>query len=577
MLKDNDALDVLTVRSLDDGETWESTVHNLTAGDGALMHTAPVVATSNDAAYPAVWVAYDYEYQHPVRGDERDLRFAYSSDGGQNWNKHRVLSSDAGVDEWLADLAGARGAANRWVNVAYNYDPRLANGYLRNVMWQYTSGGLPLYWSPQRITNDVDAAAPQPDRPLVLLSPGAADTGSGVVYGGAGRLNLYFSAPWLTASLSASGVTRTEQVAATPMPTTSLADNATASAPTAEAVGAAQYAIWRRVAGPAGATAITAMAPGAQDVQYAAAVVGLDSRANAGRVFQSADSGETWEPLAALEDCWSATSVLRMPSGALLAGGLTWDDAKVAGIVYRSQDNGATWKPALVFPGGAVYRLIWAGGAAVWAVTGWEGQLYKSLDDGRTWTLAGALGARTTVHALARTPGDLLVLGVEGPAAGRIVRSADGGMTWQEGQGLDGVSAVYALHAAGGQLYAGVRAGERGGVCTADSQAAAWSCTFNLPGAGVRSVRAFAGTKSGDLFAAGESAVGRLTADVFVKRLTAGWQLFGGEIDDASAVYTLAVDGGNLYAGAGISGGIYKVTLPADAAVTSHYLPLITK
>jgi hypothetical protein len=90
-------------------------------------------------------------------------------------------------------------------------------------------------------------------------------------------------------------------------------------------------------------------------------------------------------------------------------------------------------------------------------------------------------------------------------------------------------------------------------------------------------VRAFAGTKSGDLFAAGESAVGRLTADVFVKRLTAGWQLFGGEIDDASAVYTLAVDGGNLYAGAGISGGIYKVTLPADAAVTSHYLPLITK
>ena len=143
LLADDDEMDVLTVRSLDSGDTWENTVHDLTAGDGALQHTAPVIAVSNDASVPGVWVVYDYEFQDPVWGSERDLRFAYSRDGGATWTLDRRLSSDRGVDEWIPDMAGARGAPNRWVNLAFNYDPHLANAYQRNVIWRYTSGGLP--------------------------------------------------------------------------------------------------------------------------------------------------------------------------------------------------------------------------------------------------------------------------------------------------------------------------------------------------------------------------------------------------------------------------------------------------
>ena len=212
MLTDNDENDVLAVRSLDGGQVWDMYVHDLTGGDGALQHTAPIVAVSADATAPGVWVVYGYEYQHPVAGPERDLRFAYSSDGGLTWSRDRRLSSDVGVEEWLADTAGIRTLGNRWVNLAFSYDPWNSTGHQRNIIWRWASGGLPIYWAPQRIVNDFNGAAPYADPPVVVYSPGSSASGSGVVYGGANRTNVYFSAPWLAGTSAASyPITTAEQ------------------------------------------------------------------------------------------------------------------------------------------------------------------------------------------------------------------------------------------------------------------------------------------------------------------------------------------------------------------------------
>jgi hypothetical protein len=195
-MRDNDANDIGVFQSSDSGANW-SLFKQLTLGIGSQMHTAPDVAVSTDPSFPAVWVAYDFRFQDPVWGPSSDLRFAYSPDAGATWHTHNALSLDVGVDEWMADLEGYRASPNRWVNIAYNSDPYSSTGYPRQIIWRYTSGGLPTYWHTRRIVNDHNGVAPYAIGPLVLYSPGAAGSGSGVVYGGEGKQFIYFSAPWL--------------------------------------------------------------------------------------------------------------------------------------------------------------------------------------------------------------------------------------------------------------------------------------------------------------------------------------------------------------------------------------------
>ena len=205
--------------------------------------------------------------------------------------------------------------------------------------------------------------------------------------------------------------------------------------------------------------AVTDLATAPDGALYAAAVTSAGAGQNAGRIFRSMDGGQTWQPLGALADCWSATSVLRTGKGTLLAGGLTRSGSAVAGVVYRSTNGGQTWTKPLSFAGGAVYRLVDTGDGTLWAATGWRGQLFKSTDDGQTWTPVAELGAGTTVHDLLRA-GGVLFAAVERPDGGQILRSVNGGATWTPVPLPGNVAAVYALAEAAGRLYAGVRAGE---------------------------------------------------------------------------------------------------------------------
>ena len=569
MLADNNEMDVLTVRSLNGGETWESTVHNLTVGDGALQHAAPVVALSNDTAAPGVWVAYGYEFQDPVWGSERDLRFAYSPDGGQTWTPDRRLSSDAGVDEWLPDLAGSRGAPNRWVNIAFNTDPRMANAYQRNVVWRWTSGGLPVYWAPQRIVNDHNGAAPYADRPVIVYSPGAAAPGSGIVYGGANRNNLYFSAPWLAPPVFAS--VRMSDAAPEPAVAESSAPRPAVALTGAPGL-ASGPTVWQTLGTPAGALAVTALVAVPDGALYAAAVTSTGALQNAGRIFRSTDGGQTWQPLGVLADCWSATSLLRTGQGTWLAGGLTRSGSDIAGVVYRSTNGGQTWSKPLSFPGGAVYRLVDTGDGTLWATTGWRGQLFKSIDDGQNWTPVAERGAGTTAYDLLRT-GGVLLAAVEQPGGGQILRSVDGGSTWTPVNLPGNVSAVYALAEAEGRLYAGVRVGGTGRICEAAEPGINWSCQTDLPGEGIYAVRTLTRGRGGEVIAGIEKATGRLNTQVFLRRGSEPWAPLGGAVDLANAVYALTTSGDMVYAGTGLYGHTFRVQLPAPML----YLPLILK
>ncbi|MCK4450573.1 MAG: exo-alpha-sialidase, partial [Anaerolineae bacterium] len=110
--------DVHVKRSTDRGASWDGWT-NLTSGDDASYHGAPVVAASTDAAIPTVWVAYNY-YETVTYGGS-DLRFAYSKDSGGSWTKNRILSAEQGFDELMPDMVGYRASASRWMNVAYHH------------------------------------------------------------------------------------------------------------------------------------------------------------------------------------------------------------------------------------------------------------------------------------------------------------------------------------------------------------------------------------------------------------------------------------------------------------------------
>lgn len=322
--------------------------------------------------------------------------------------------------------------------------------------------------------------------------------------------------------------------------------------------------------------AVTDLATAPDGALYAAAVTSAGAGHNAGRIFRSTDRGQTWQPLGALADCWSATSVLRTGAGTLLAGGLTRSGTTIAGVVYRSTNGGQTWSQPLGFPGGAVYRLVDAGDGTLWATTGWRGQLFKSTNDGQTWTPVTELGAGTTIHDLLRAGGALFAA-VERPDGGEILRSVNGGTNWTPVNGLGNVAAVYALAESGGRLYAGVRAEGMGGICEAAAPGTSWSCNVDLPGEGIYAIRILIRGRAGEVLAGAETAAGRLETRILLRQGGAPWTPLGGAVDLANAVYAVAVSGDTVYAGTGLYGHTYRVQLPAGQPQQALYLPLIAR
>ena len=551
MLESGIPLEVYLYTSSDYGQTWPVEI-NLTQNDGAGMHVLPVVAASNDPAYPSVWVVYIYEYQSEDWGRSRDLRYAYSTNGGQSWIKDQILAAEEGVDEWLPDIASYHIPPNRWVNLAYAYDPYSSDGYPRNIIWRYASGSVPANWTPQRIVNDYPAGAPYADAPLVLYSPGAG-SGSGVVYGGANRYNLYFSAPWL---LGSTGST----IAAINLPSENESEPVMETVIGGNTLVGELPLYWQKTSDLAGVTAVGKLAFVPSTGLLAAGVADYGS-GNQGVVFISSDAGLSWQATGNLAGAWSLSSLAILPNGNWATGGISVVEDEPIGKIYRSANYGASWSPVFSQSGTVVYDLLVISPNEVLAATGPEGKIYISRDGMQTWIPLASLGAEMNIHALLRTTNGYLYAALETSSGGKLGRSTDGGRTWQLIDVFTNTQGLYALAQAGEQLYVSGKGTENGVVFRANLAGEGWERLADIH-PDVRSVTSLIGSSSGSMYAGVQMRTGLGATRVYRWMDNGGWTVVKDELDLASAVYDLAIGEGRLFAGTGyIYGNVYTVGL----------------
>jgi hypothetical protein len=587
--------------SADRGATWGGWA-NLTSGDGADAHAVPVVAASTDAAFPTAWVAYNY-YKPVVLGGG-DLRYAYTTNSGGAWTLNQVLSSEQGVDERMPDMVGYRARASRWMNIAYDHTQSART----NVVWRWVSGSTPSGWWAGRTVNDYDthpAIGPQ-----VIYSPGAAASGSGVVYPGTGSpvSRLYFAAPWLTLNPAA-------DAQGVPLPSArsprleggNLGDNSFAQSPPlggesaatehapqnartvpedgdlgGETVGAAAEIPYWAFTGPAGqAFRVAHLAVHPDGRLYAAATTKEVDGANTGALFASPDGGQTWELLPHPPLAWWLDSLLVTRQGTLLAGGTLYEHADLDAVpqaaIYRSTDGGEGWEVVAVFPEAVVvHALLQRANGQIVAGTGPGGWALLSPDDGQSWEPMDRPPNGERLYALCEDAEGMLYAGGMRTGGGGVVYRWAEGRGWEATGGLDNANAVHALLAgAGRMLYAGAGTREgRGAVYRSSNRGQTW-----LPSAPLgdsAGVGALLEGPDGMVYAGLAMAPGRFTSQVVLSEDRGGAWHDAGQLFMADVVHDLllAPDGTVYVASGDTYGVIYRARL-YEPEQPQIFLPLV--
>jgi len=559
--------DVNVIRSVDSGVSWGSWT-NLTTGDNGDYHGAPVVAASTDAAIPAVWVAYNY--YKPVALGAIDLRFAYSQDGGSTWTKSQILSAEKGVDELMPDMVGYRASPSRWMNIAYDHRQSTRT----NVIWRWVSGSLPNNWWAPRLMND-HATHPAMG-PQVIYSPGAAATGSGVVYPGSGSPinNLYFAAPWLSVTTGAASLP--QALRSSPAGHASAPPQAESVQPAAVAQAGAPGWAFTGQAGQAFRIAGLAQGPGG--TLYTAATTSEVDEANMGRVFRSDDGGATWEPTAPLPLAWWLDSILATRAGTLLVGGMKYDPgnpgAGAQGVVYRSINGGESWSQTGEWPGTIVHALLQRANGDIVAATGPGAIMLFSSDDGEHWYPLGLPPNGFHVYSLLETGGGTLYAGGRRTDGSGVVYRLGGGGVWESTGALDNVASVYALlEGPGGALFAGVASTDGAGrVFRSLNGGQTWQPS--QPMGESQAARALLVDPGGRLYAGLDMGPGRFTSYVYVSQDGGDTWQEAGYLYMADAVHDLLLTpNGVIYAASGDTYGVIFRT----GGHRHIYLPLVLK
>jgi hypothetical protein len=581
-------------RSTDRGASWGDWT-NLTSGDGADSHGAPVVAASTDAAIPTVWVAY--VHQKSVVLGAADLRFAASEDGGASWTKDQVLSAEQGFDELMPDMVGYRTGPSRWMNIVFNHDRSART----DVVWRWVSGSTPGNWWAPRPVNDHDthpAAGPQ-----VIYSPGVAATGSGVVYAGTGSplTDLYFAAPWLTptgsAAASSRGVVDEPQkpgflaLSAPAHPSENI-DSSDQIVPREKNLVSSQSATqtglphWAFTGQVGQAFRVAGLARHPDGALYAAATTSEVDSANTGTVFRSDDGGATWEPVPALPLAWWLDSILITDAGTLLVGGMMYDaadmDAVAHAAIYRSDDGGENWSVVAEWmDAGSVHTLLQRANGDLVASMGPGGFVLVSSDDGEHWEPGPTPPDAEHVYALMETADETLYAGGNRTGdSGAIYRFA-GGDDWEVVTVLDNPAAVYALlQGANGVLYAGVAFPDGiGRVLRSFDGGENWEPSEPLGENGeCIAVRALLEDPDQAVYAGVDVGDGRFTSYVYGSTdsgdtwLDAGFLFMAGTVHDL-----LLTPEGTAYAAGGDTYGV--VYRAASLGVGGHhvYLPIVMR
>jgi hypothetical protein len=140
----------------------------------ACLHTLP-------DSTPYVWVGYNHDY---ANSGNIDMRFAYSSNGGEDWTKNRVLANELNYNEMACDLWVGRNQSLVYVNICY-LAYRGLSYYQRwyDIYWGYCNTAAPSTWNSVQIINDSWGAWDYDGRTVCQGTyPNTSQYWSGVLY-----------------------------------------------------------------------------------------------------------------------------------------------------------------------------------------------------------------------------------------------------------------------------------------------------------------------------------------------------------------------------------------------------------
>ncbi|MFM8848804.1 MAG: IPT/TIG domain-containing protein, partial [Cytophagales bacterium] len=296
-------------------------------------------------------------------------------------------------------------------------------------------------------------------------------------------------------------------------------------------------------------------------------------------VFRSVDNGANWVPASTGLAIAYIYSII-VSNGNMYAG-------TSGNGVYRSTDNGDSWVAATA---GMESRTVYSFGVSgnnLYAATQGNG-VYRSTNNGASWVAVNTGMTNINVNSLAVSNTNLYV----GTLGGGVFRSIDNGLTWAAvNTGLTNTM-VRSLAVSGSKLYAGTD----GGIFRSTDNGANWVTLNNgLPTTAtvyslvVTSSYLYAGTNSGVYRSSdnganwvavntGLTSTAALSLAVSDNKIYAGTNTHIYRSTDngdhwtaiktgLGNVFSLAVNGNNLYAGTG-SSGVHRSTDNGDHWMT---------
>jgi len=158
-----------------------------------------------------------------------------------------------------------------------------------------------------------------------------------------------------------------------------------------------------------------------------------------GKVYQSTDDGATWAEFTTIRSGYTVGSMIQAPGTSYQPMGTVY--ASVGDSIYQSQDLGGTWSSyRFNSTGGLLADIVQLANGNVLAVSNSFDRIFKSTNNGMTWdaSTGGTLVKQSSgLSGIAQAVnGDVLVTnaGAQGfPSDGKVYKSTDNGTNWDSG------------------------------------------------------------------------------------------------------------------------------------------------
>lgn len=168
-------LDIVFARSEDDGDTWSDPAYlNSNSIDGTAFDVNPFLAVSDDGTWVAVWESNDTLAKGV--GEDTDLLFARSMDGGETWSPAQILNSDAANDGGAQPIGNDGGARllsledGKWLATWHRY---LGGGGAELLFSRSVNNGVS--WTPPAVIDNPAGGSKSEENGaigLYILGPG---------------------------------------------------------------------------------------------------------------------------------------------------------------------------------------------------------------------------------------------------------------------------------------------------------------------------------------------------------------------------------------------------------------------